>query len=194
MRTLLAIAMLALPFGCSTPPLVDNPAPITAEDYDRAYEESIETLRAYGFVIDRQDHRFGTVTARPAGAPTIVEPWIPTHSDLDQSVANTLHDERRQITIRLEPASEDAADTSDPYQIRAEVMIERRSVPVAYVTGSTAGTRMMRTLRGMPAPWKDRGIAPTYWRPLRRDPTLETHLVSAIVRTMQNADPISPSP
>ncbi len=170
--------------GCTTViHAVNNPLEIAPGEYDRLFEAAVGELRARGFVVDRHDYRFGTVSTRPVGSPTILEPWRAGNSVYDQAVASTVNYQRRQITITLEPV-ENGQDMEPPdrYLLRAEVIIERVVLPTTYITGSTTSRRVIGKLSRVPAEWRQRGITGHYWRPIGRDPYLEQQLIEAIVR------------
>ena len=97
-------AMHPMLAGCTTAiHAVNNPLEIAPSEYDRLLEAAVDELRDRGFVVDRHDYRFGTVSTRPVGSPTILEPWRADNSIYDQAVASTVNYQRRQITITLEP-------------------------------------------------------------------------------------------
>lgn len=178
--------------GCTTRShRVPNPLEIAEVEYTRLFDAAVVTLRSRGYVVDRQDYRFGVITTRPVFFPTIFEPWHSTNSTWEQAQASTINHQRRQIAITLEPVPSDetppADDAAGPvtlasYILRAEVVVERLAVPRARLTGSTSGGRVMGRLAAVPEEWRRRGIESHYWRPIGRDPYLERRLVEAIVR------------
>ena len=173
--------------GCATPtPHVGNPVTISAAEYRRVYDATLWVLRRHGFVLDRQDYRFGVVATRPLHAPTVLEPWLGRNLSFTDAVASTLNDQRRIATVRLEPAGTDRPASEGPqppdYRLSVEVMMERRQIPRRYLTGSTAGRRVLRDLVATPVQWQRRGIKGFYWHPVGQDHRLEQRLLQHIIR------------
>jgi len=53
----------AVTAGCnSRVASMNNPITITAEEYDRIFEATIDVLRLNQFTVDRRDRRFGVIT------------------------------------------------------------------------------------------------------------------------------------
>jgi len=183
--TLGALA-LTTPFGlagCQRPYTVhDNPMPIDAEEYDRIFDAAVFVLRDKGFAIDRRDHRFGKISTLPLGAPTFAEPWHTTNTTVDQMAQSTINDEQRIASVFLEKQDPDEAETRR-YQLRVEVVIERRQQPTRRLTGSTAPRRISNQLASVPHELKQRGIPKNYWSPVGRDPYLEQRLLADIINT-----------
>jgi len=163
---------------------VDNPLEIDRQEYARLFDATVLVLRDYGFRVARQDYRFGVITTEPMRAPTILEPWQTINTTVDQAFASTVNDQRRRVTISLVPAEADPPTTGapTPYELHAEVIVERLMVPTARLTGSTAGRRIVHQLSSVPVEWQQRGIRATYWRTIGRDPYLEQRLLAGIVR------------
>jgi len=78
-------------------------------------------------------------------------------------------------------ADQEVGPASD-YELRVEVLIERRQTPVRHLSGSTATGRMLGHLNAPPAELSQRGIGARLWRPLGRDQALEQRLLRRIVR------------
>ncbi len=164
-----------------------QPVAVTAEDYPRVFEAGVQALRDLGFEVDRQDYRFGVVTSKPLGAPSLLEPWNRTNTTGGQMVESTLNDQRRTVRIQLEPrdgASDDASDASvaavgtGDYQVRVEVVVERRQTPGRRLTRSTSRPRMYNRLREVPTHLREMGVPRTYWMPIGRDEQLEARLLA----------------
>ena len=177
--------------GCATSPHESkNSVQIDASEYSRVFNSAVLVLRDQGFTIDRQDYRYGTVTTRSVGSPTIVEPWRSGNSSTAQAVNSTLNDQRRRVAVVIEPvggfpgdgveAQSVAEDGS--YNLRVDVHVERLQVPVRHLTRSTSGRRVFRMLRSNPGELANRGIEGRYWQPIGRDVVLENHLLAAILR------------
>ena len=172
-----------------------------AQNYPAIYASAIETLRSTGFEIDRQDYRFGIITSRPLGSPSIFEPWRHTHTSLGQTLESTVNDQQRIVRISLEQVGEPAAQPSaqdlaaaldDPtaaaparpgdYRLQVQVMIERRQTPARRLSGSTAPMRIFTNLRQLPAPLREQDVDREYWLPVGRDRKLEERLAARIMR------------
>lgn len=94
---------LALASGC-TRQIVQSPNPleIDAREYDRVYHAAQLVLRQQGFVLARQDHRFGVISTRSLPAPWAIEVWNGTSTTLYQRAESTFNTERRVVTVMLE--------------------------------------------------------------------------------------------
>ncbi|MCC7408936.1 MAG: hypothetical protein IT442_12760 [Phycisphaeraceae bacterium] len=182
----LAVAMA----GChSASKSAVNPLAIDAREYSRLFEASVLELRDLGFVVDREDYRFGQITTRPLTSPTIFEFWKPVNSTMGQAAQSTANLQRRTVQVFLEPARPEGAQAptaeggelhAGPYQLRVEVMIERLQRPDAFVSG--ASDRPLGSLTAHPQEWERRGIADRYWLAVGRDERLERRLIERIVR------------
>jgi len=166
-----------------------NPMPIDAREYSRLFEASVRELRNLGFVVDREDYRFGQVTTKPLTSPTVFEFWKPLNSTVGQAVQSTTNLQRRTAQVFLEPVRSDGVEPPSaegaetnvgPYQLRVEVMVERLQRPDAFVSG--ASDRPLGSLTAHPQEWERRGIDDRYWLAIGRDQELERRLVERIVR------------
>ena len=197
-NTLLSLFVvgLLLPVGCVRQvPAVSNPVATPGRDYDRIYRAAIEELRDRGFVVDRQDYRFGRVTAAPTRSPFVVEFWRPHHTTAEQVSSSTINHERRVIAVNLKPIDDPIYDPTltagedverrrpefTRYELHVEVMIERLQTPRQRLNGSTAGARIHSDLDNVPLELRERGITSAYWQPVERDPYLERKLLDAIL-------------
>lgn len=186
--------------GCQSS-MVATPEPVVidAREYDRVYEASKLSLREFGFFLDRQDYRFGVVTTRPRVSETIFEPGYRTVSTTRQKLSSTLNDERRVVTVFLQPMHE-GEPSRDPtrfsiqpiqtkpepgpaekYQLRVEVVVERKQDPTLQMTGASLGGGVFGRLGEMPVEFEERNILEPYWQPVSRDPYLESKLQAAII-------------
>jgi hypothetical protein len=214
----LTLALAALS-GCARPiEQVANPLPVAAGAYARLFQTSISVLRDEGFVINRQDYRFGVVNTRPKPSPTAFEPWLGQNTTAYQAWESTFSYERRTVTVTLEPvgpetaagnpvrepeaASRPSASATPPdtrpaelarpgYLLRVEVLMERQQNPTQQMTGSTAGGAVVADLSATPVDLTDRGIVGAFWRPLGRDPYLERQILAEIIR--RATTPVTPS-
>lgn len=177
--------------GCATAPLAEThrseAIDFPGNHYRVYYDAGIQTLREAGFAIDRQDYRFGRITAKPQGSPTVFEPWKPDNVDASDAWLSTLGDLRRRVSVTLEPADRDAPAQDDrPYRLKVEVVMERLQVPRRRLSGQTRGS-VFADLEESPAEYRRRGIPPQYWQSVGRDPALEQDLLKKIVRHAEPA-------
>ncbi len=202
LRANLLLILTALTIGCaSATPAMTNPVEVHELEYDRMYEAAAIVLREEGFIVNQRDYRFGTISARPAGSPTVLEPWKKDHSNFDQALQSTLQQERRQVTIRFErieppdptegldlPPEVVVTEPTPPtrYRMHAEVMIEHMATPITRINGSTQSRSMIDRLSSVPTEWRERGIPATEWYPVERDEPMELRLLAAIVRHAVN--------
>ncbi len=97
------LLMLVALAGCSSTPAAQDHMAIDAREYDRVYEAARLALRQRGFVLDRQDHRFGRITTLPLRSPTVGEVWHRGNTTAYQSWESTLNQERRIVTVSMTP-------------------------------------------------------------------------------------------
>ncbi len=190
--------------GCAGGPPAEqavDPRLVAAEDYDAALAATVAVLRDRGFVIDRQDRRFGVVTTEALGAATVFEPWKPNHVTAAAAVRSTLNDQRRTVTVTFTPAwdppreeaERDAADPAaegealasapPPYLLSVEVQVERRQVVTRRVGGAPAN-RVFSYYDAPPAELRRRGLESDFWRPLGREPDLEAQIARQITQRL----------
>ncbi len=185
---LFLLLLTCLTAGCSRKIVAaDNPAPLDTDLYKTYFDTTVRVLRDNGYVIDRNDYRFGTITTLPQGSPTVFEVWNPQNTTGYQAVESTLADEQRRVAVTFTRPEPDAADQhaapSDPgdpgYAIEVEVILERRQVPTRYMTGS-ARRNVFSTLSAVPKDLADKGVTGNYWLPIGRDAYLEARLMKQI--------------
>ncbi len=194
--------------GCTsappkTPATASSTVAVAPHRYAATFEAAVEALRHAGFRIDRSDFRFGVLTTRPQGSPTLFEPWKPDNTTSHKALHSTLNDLRRTVTVTFMPlfkntkpakpanplaplASRNTRDAHATARLMAiEVQLESHQIP---------GRRLNGRVRG--AVFSDRNVEPrnpteqdvsnTYWQPLGRDPELETELQRRILSRLAN--------
>lgn len=97
------IALFGLVFvlalgGCSRPTATSLTLP--GETYPAALDAARETLRGYGFTIDRVDAAAGVITTHAKGTAGIATPWDREQSSLYQEGEDFMNRHRR--TVRIE--------------------------------------------------------------------------------------------
>ena len=192
-RTVCLILLLlpCLAAGCSRKIVAaDNPAPLHADLYKTYFDTTIQVLRDNGYVIDRNDYRFGTITTLAQGSPTVFEVWNPQNTTGSQAVESTLTDEQRRVNVtftRPESGGDGSTAVADPgYAIEVEVILERRQTPTRRITGS-ARRNVFSALSAVPKDLADKGVTGNYWQPIGRDPYLEARLMKQISERVAKA-------
>ncbi|MEM6459316.1 MAG: hypothetical protein AAF710_08005 [Planctomycetota bacterium] len=162
--------------GCSVnreQPLSETRA-VATETYPEVFEHTVRLLRSRGFVVDRQDFRFGVITTRPAGSPTLFEPWRIDNRTAELAARSTLGDLRRRVEVSFA-----AADPAG-YQLDVAVRLERLQVPQRRLNGVANGS----VFGDLSHPPRDLGETETdgpFWRPIGRDTALEAELARLIL-------------
>lgn len=193
--SLSVLSVACLVSGCSStagPDTLNNPALITTASYPAAFDASRAVLRDAGFGVDRQDYRFGKVSSKPKGSPTLIEAWKPDNTYADQALRSTLGDLRRTVTVSFTPQTGVEPEPADGigqsgYDVRVEVLVERLQVPERRMNGNTRGA-VFADLAEVPEELQARGITGRYWQPVGRDIHLEQRLLRDILdRTRADA-------
>jgi len=207
---LLLLALALGVTGCSTPPPARSTIEIDRAEYTRIFQAAEQELRRQGYTLERRDHRFGVLGTVPVNSPTGLEPWRGTNTTLYQATMATTNQLRRIARVTLEPLPEETpavpsvevvtapgtapADEAKPdaaalvhqgastYLLTVEVQVEQFQSSLRRLNGSMEGTNMISTLRATPVELSQQGIPGSYWRPVGRDPYLESRMLAAIVR------------
>lgn len=185
--TRLAIILLLLSLmGCaSSLPSSSNPMTVDAREYARLFDASVEVLRDRGFRIDRQDFRFGTVTSKPDGSPTLLEPWRGDNHTVALAGWSTLSDLRRVVTVTLEPQSDTPEQSL--YDLSVVVELQREQSPLRRLDGNSSKGQF-RSLNEVPEEWARRGVTAKSWETVGRDEAMEQALLHAIVDRAMETD------
>ncbi len=158
--TMIVCACAILPaIGCSS--VARSTAfKIEANDYNEAFEAAKNTVRAFGFELDRVDARAGVLTSRPRRSSGFATPWIPHASDLGDAWHGLLHGEARTVTVVFRPQAGtgalrlrrdpryDVRDHDGPVRVRVDVLLRREQRPglradptsVRLLSSTTAGS------------------------------------------------------
>ena len=185
---LIAAILAIITSGCSTPTkTVDNPFEIDVQEFARIYRAVSDELQDRGYILDNQAYRFGQLSTKPRGSGSIIEFWRGDNLTVEQAIESTFNDQRRIVKIMIDPkasggAAENIEEQPESYQLRVEVIVERRRVTTRHLSGSTAGWGVFANLSDVPREWQQRGIEEEYWQPVGRDQLLEQKLIAAIVR------------
>lgn len=110
---------------------------VDGAQYDQAFESAKDTVRAFGFELDRVDARGGVLTSRPRRSSGFATPWVPHPSDLSGAWRDLLHGDARTVTIEFRPQAGtgplrvrrdpryDVREHAGPVQVRVDVVLER---------------------------------------------------------------------
>ncbi|MEM9883122.1 MAG: hypothetical protein AAF800_09425 [Planctomycetota bacterium] len=151
---------------------------VAAEAYPAVFEGAVRLLRSRGFAVDRQDFRFGAITTRPAGSPTLFEPWRIDNRTAELAARSTLGDLRRRIEVSFVPA--DGPATPSSYGLEVAVRLERLQVPQRRMNGVANGS-VFGDLSQPPRDPGETGSGGPFWRPIGRDAALEAELTRLIL-------------
>jgi hypothetical protein len=190
------VALLCLPIlGCGRSVVsIDNPIAVAPDEYQRVLTASVNTLRDMRFVVNRVDERFGVVTTYPMTASSFFEPWHVDNTTPDQVVENTINHQRRIARVTLEPIDRQGqvldlmmprspAQAPASYQLRVEVMLERRQTPERQLnTAAVAGLQFAGAAGTPRALMTEYGEQEVHWRPVGRDELIEQRLVAEILQ------------
>ena len=120
---LILLLLPCLAAGCSRKIVTaDNPARLDADLYKTYFDTTIAVLRDNGYVIDRNDYRFGTITTLGQGSPTVLEVWNPQNTTAHQAVESTLADEQRRVNVTFakHEGRGDATEKGSPVSTEAD--------------------------------------------------------------------------
>lgn len=161
---------------------MDNPIPVDVDEYHDVFDATQTVLREYRFDVERKDRRFGVVSSAPLIASSIAEPWYADNTTLAQTAENTLTHQRRTVRVTIEPTDSPQAASPSGYQLRTEVVIERRHLPPRQLTtAAVGGLDFERNNRRLHFARTERGEQLPFWRPVGRDPRLEQRLIRDIL-------------
>lgn len=187
-RVILLLLAAALLPACTQPLApVANPSPVAADDYRRAFEASLASLKDHGFLIDRQDYRFGTITTKPRVAPNMLEIWNPDNSNTEQAVSASVNNQHRIATVKLSRAAAENVTPQTAYNLAVEVAIERTTDPNRRLTGTADGQYIVRPLKATPEQFKREGVHGKSTHTVERDEPFEQKLLADIGSRLASA-------
>ncbi len=185
----LAAALLTIALsGCAAQPAAQGPVPIGADDYRRTFEAAVETLRTEGFVVARQDYRFGRITTQPRSSPAFFEIWKSDNSTAGQAAGGTINAEDRVVTVKFDPAAPQAASQ---YALAVEVAIHRRQRPTRRLSGSTDGSHLVRPLLDVPDSLDKKGATTDYRTFVELDEPMAAKLLALILQRAAQPAPVA---
>lgn len=193
-RFLAVTTLLALmTTGCSTGKSGPSTFNIEPGQYAAVFDVTKETLREYGFALERVDARAGVITTKPRSSGGLVAPWDRVQSTAAQEWEDFLHHQERRVRISFGPASQtepddpraqaargpallDLREFSGPMAAEVLVWIDRTHTPGRRIESTSL--RLNTTSRD-PALYKSK-MLPNYKTPINRDDLLAGRLVRRI--------------
>ena len=166
----LAVVMVA---GCQQPrpSMTVVSAEVGGVGYDRLWDVSLEVLRRYNLVPDRQDMRAGVMTTQPVTCAQWFEVWRPEVVDSRSKLEASLHTIRRQAEVTFgEPGVEGAR------RVSVRVDVYRYSLPERQVTTASGALRIFSAK----TPTLADGGGEGRWVLLGHDSHLEAELLGRI--------------
>ena len=164
--------------GCAATPdltAAELAAPLSADQYPRAFDAARDTLRTEGFNLDRVDARAGIITTQRSS-----QVWEAT---------DIIQRRQRYAIVRFTPASEppsaaetteDLRDYAGPLAMNVEVILERVEVP-----GWRIGSPSVRLATRTSDPERAQaGLEPLYPVKVRTEPEIADHLRRQIAEAM----------
>jgi len=152
------------------------------QEYLQFWRQCVDTVRSFGFRLDRVDPSAGVITTYPETSKQWFEFWRRDVQGADELLEASLHTVRRKLAVRVTPAGE-----PHRYRVTAEATVERLSLPERQVTASSAalqafGSRLPTAEGEIEGP-QARG----HWVLLGRDGRLERAVLGEILRRWPGA-------
>ena len=182
--------------ACATP---QGPAYLTIDAalYEQAFDAAMAAARANDMPPTMRDRRAGLIDTEATLAGSILEPWRPGNSSLDQAAENTIVFQRRRARFEFTPRRFrdttpsgkpdllglsgprlDLTTFEGPVELRVWVIVER-----AYSPGIRRGTwsRRNTTHAVVTRPATNPGVPVTdFWTPVTRDTAFERRLLAEV--------------
>lgn len=150
--------------GCAnhTRPLVDlTPAEPEARHFQAVWAASIDTLRDYGFDIQRTDRRAGMIVTEPMVSAYPGELWRKDVTGPVQQAQSALHKIYRSAVVEIQPGQQEGT-----FQARTRVLAGRSEEPSPQVTHASQIAQVYT------------GTAPRIYEDLHLDPGADQALVT----------------
>jgi hypothetical protein len=127
--------------GCQRPVPPAEPEPqalmVEKDQYDLAWDETLEVLNEHYFIPDRQDRRAGLVVTHPTLSKQWFEFWRDDAQGSYQVCESSMHSIRRIVSVKFVPIG-------DRVQIQLTVDIERKNQPQRQITTSSGSFQAFR--------------------------------------------------
>lgn len=177
----LCVATLFIGAGCQKPaePIHQTAALVSIEDaeqFDRLWDDTVEVLRRYDFIPDRQDRSAGVITTVPVTSAHWFEFW---RQDITTGYAfaqSNLSSVRRSAKVNI-----DRSDEQDEYVLAVRINVERLSTPERQVNSPAGAYVMFGTRLPTTTGERLRGKSPDRWLPVGRDASLESTILARII-------------
>lgn len=197
--------------ACQSTP---GPASLTIHQaqYEQTVDAAVKVLRDSGYHPTLVDRQAGRIETTPLHAGGLLEPWRTDNADLNQSVQNTVCNQRRLVRVEFVPMADAVSSTpntdqlfgpaipgsaealahapvttaSGPIEVRVWVSLER-SVLSGQKLSTYSGT--------LSSAWSDPGepgAAAERWTPIGRDADSERDLLGLIAQAIST--PAAPIP
>lgn len=167
--------------GCQRPadPVHQTAALVTisdAQEFDRLWDNTVDVLRRYHFIPDRQDRSAGVLTTHPVTSAHWFEIWRQDVTTKYAFAESNLANVRRSAEISF-----DATEVQDEYVLAVRVDVERLSSPERQVNSSAGAYQMFGTTLPLVGGQSLRGNSPDRWLPEGRDASLESTILARII-------------
>jgi hypothetical protein len=177
--------MVTLMIGCQSPHQPPQPPPMSLTvdkgDFDIAWDETVDVLREYNFVPDRQDRRAGIIVTLPTLSKQLFEFWRTDAQGNYDLWESSLHNIRRLVEVRFIPKN-------GKYEIRMIVRVERKHQPQRMVTTSSGVFQAFResipTFQGE-AGEKSQSIT---WETMGKDIRFSNYLLTRIQKRLYDSE------
>jgi hypothetical protein len=199
MRAALLLLTLVLLPAC-TPPAAPRTFTISAQDYPRAFDLTLETVRAARFDLDRVDARGGVISTRLKPTGGLATPRDLEQQTLGQEWQDLINEQLREVRVwfreidahadatdALRPA-DDLRTATGPVEVTVEVIIHRRRKP-----GRQIETETIRRSRA----WNDPSFTARQMQsgsttPVRRDDDFAAKLAETLQADLAKPVPEPP--
>jgi hypothetical protein len=155
-------------------------ATVSALQFQPIFDASVETLRIYGFEIDRRDYREGLLTSKPLISKQLIEPWRRDSGSAGQVMENSMATIRRTVHFVVD------RQPDGTYSVTPKVLVERLTILEHRVTSAIqyrsifAGPASMQSRTSVAADQPDELIPIRYFTPLYRDLPLEKQMAETL--------------
>lgn len=173
------LTMLVLVAGCRGPQPIPCNVQVQLPDeeaYRQFWSHSVNSVRHFGYELDRVDPAAGVITSEPLTSKQWFEFWRNDTLGADQVGEASLHTMRRAVRVEVQPTLQD----KNEYVVSVRVNVERISQIERQVTVTSAGAQ---TMTGKLPPVQQAGSpaeAQPHWVDLGRDRTLEAAILQQI--------------
>jgi hypothetical protein len=188
-----AVLLAALPCGCASGPLLDNPALIRVDPnvhvenpvylpqgpvaYAAVFEKVLDIVDDY-FEIAVNNRYDGRIETFPRISPGLGQPWKPGSPDFDQRLLATMQTIRHRAIVLIQPA--------DDGGFFVDVKVYRELEDLPRPTRMTAGAAAFRSDSTVERQFEviDPTVFETNWAPLGRNLLLEQVILQRLKKCL----------